>query len=1213
MIPWSASALESELAYAKVVSQKINTLDGTINGTVKLYANDTLEIKTALSFTLPNGWTGSYTLPNNVQGYVLVMSGDSLAIPFILQYPTANLPFYPQEFALQIPLYEYHSSGGTAQAFALLPQPDETRKAIGKVYFTPYNTVELWSVEDFENTYRSWIDPSNNPLAQRIYVAEADIPVSDLNLAIDTLNGQDQEDVETQEIFVTGLAYSIPMKIDYAAIPEGWEDDGPDSTYTEDPCEGCPIEQQRLFGRTFSGTVTGRPTSRIVNDVGVTVDIPLSGVFIKLKEDDRFIDEDFGTTHTDANGNFTFTYSKSQSFAEGRQIELYLKIKSKNTNYNLRVSKNSGLYSGVYEQTLSLGSHGTNAGIINATMRTDIRAMRANNWMCRAWRYVENVGGYDLINGLTVNPHSGNGSKFVLDGLFGISSTFSNPHIKLTGEDCDHENTAYHEFGHFVMWNLQNKNFILVHGNPDTRDHSHGWWQENPPKLAWAEGWADAFQMIMDAAHWWEDGEYGFDELNDDETYEDRFSYSAINNGIFSEYYMACAIYDLWDGFDTTIPVSFINGNGNTVTVGHNDALSTSGTNWNDNISFSFRDILTPLVQRSGSSNKMTSIEEYFYQFRDYVIPANNCTAKANLARVFRENRVVVTSGLFDTDPASFATALSGDIIHVPFTVYYAAWLPVLGIQNESQTYRMNPTQAYFRGSAVYDLNPNIGVSSYINENLTANGLSTVANSRWRFRASGGAHSITTCENPRLLFTYTNLELGVGTGEEVRLEASGTSLFQFNTGARLVLNGNSKLTVKSGATLHIRSGAFLDLNDTAQIVVEAGGYICIEAGATLNIALGAGIVRLAGANLGVNPTLGISSTACTTPPAPNFSEALSFDGSNDYVNLPNTSGGLNHGTGNFTWEAYVRLNPSSRTEIITSKRVTSADGYIFGVWSTGKPYVQLAGTPNILPVTSSTINLYDGNCHHVAVRRSGSTISFFIDGQLLGNGNYTRSASINSTGGVRLGNDALQTGVALSGWVGEVRIWNTARTNAQISASYAANPTPLPQAGLVSYYDMKDAVNSQSLTDLASNAIANHGTLGSGTGTDTQDPAWLLTSQLTCSVAGNNFRTTGNGNEQGQDSTQIRREAYMQADPIRPAQIMVAPNPSADDFVLYLSEGFTEAVKVEIIGLRGEIVESYSLTKGTPWLRIGKRLVAGAYLLRVYDSQYIETIRLIKQ
>jgi hypothetical protein len=157
------------------------------------------------------------------------------------------------------------------------------------------------------------------------------------------------------------------------------------------------------------------------------------------------------------------------------------------------------------------------------------------------------------------------------------------------------------------------------------------------------------------------------------------------------------------------------------------------------------------------------------------------------------------------------------------------------------------------------------------------------------------------------------------------------------------------------------------------------------------------------------------------------------------------------------------------------------------------------------------------------------------------------------------------------------------------------------------------AVNSQSLTDLAGNATPNTGRLGSATGTDTQDPAWLLTSQLTCSVAGNNFRTTGNGNAQGQDSTQIRREAYMQADPTRPAQIMVAPNPSADDFTLYLSDSYTDNATVEIRNIQGRLVAVHQIANIQGILRFGKTLVPGVYLLRVYDSAQVINLRVVKQ
>ena len=163
----------------------------------------------------------------------------------------------------------------------------------------------------------------------------------------------------------------------------------------------------------------------------------------------------------------------------------------------------------------------------------------------------------------------------------------------------------------------------------------------------------------------------------------------------------------------------------------------------------------------------------------------------------------------------------------------------------------------------------------------------------------------------------------------------------------------------------------------------------------------------------------------------------------------------------------------------------------------------MGGAPNILPPGGSA-NLYDGNCHHVPVRKSGTTISFFVDGVFIGYGDYGSNRNISTTGTLRIAADPVTNGNYFSGWIGEIRIWNTALTDTQIAGNTGI--TLSPQEGLVAYYDMKD--NNQVLTDLSSTLIRNNGFLGSSISTDSFDPAWLMPVQVTCNVDGN-FRTTG--------------------------------------------------------------------------------------------------------
>ncbi|MBS1508844.1 MAG: T9SS type A sorting domain-containing protein [Bacteroidetes bacterium] len=237
---------------------------------------------------------------------------------------------------------------------------------------------------------------------------------------------------------------------------------------------------------------------------------------------------------------------------------------------------------------------------------------------------------------------------------------------------------------------------------------------------------------------------------------------------------------------------------------------------------------------------------------------------------------------------------------------------------------------------------------------------------------------------------------------------------------------------------------------------------------------------------------------------PCYSEALSFNGTDNRVNIPDASGHLNLGTGSFTFEVYFKLSASKPRSTMLSKRTiangNNSDGFIFGFFG-GSPYVQLGGTVNIQPASGS-LNLFDGNCHQVAARRVGGTISFFVDGAFVSYGDYTSSKDIGSPGPLWIGWDDAYLS-PFPGWIGEVRIWNIALTDAQIQSNLGLNLSP--QSGLVAYYDMKNSYNSQVLSDLS--GFGSNGFLGGSTSPDSYDPTWLSPSQVTCRVAGN-FRNS---------------------------------------------------------------------------------------------------------
>ena len=74
------------------------------------------------------------------------------------------------------------------------------------VYFTPYNSVEVWNERDFGTVKRNWKAPTDTP--QRTFIHEDSIPVSTLP---DTFHADTPWKENIRDTTMQGLAYSVPM------------------------------------------------------------------------------------------------------------------------------------------------------------------------------------------------------------------------------------------------------------------------------------------------------------------------------------------------------------------------------------------------------------------------------------------------------------------------------------------------------------------------------------------------------------------------------------------------------------------------------------------------------------------------------------------------------------------------------------------------------------------------------------------------------------------------------------------------------------------------------------------------------------------------------------------------------------------------------------------------------------------------------------------
>lgn len=223
-------------------------------------------------------------------------------------------------------------------------------------------------------------------------------------------------------------------------------------------------------------------------------------------------------------------------------------------------------------------------------------------------------------------------------------------------------------------------------------------------------------------------------------------------------------------------------------------------------------------------------------------------------------------------------------------------------------------------------------------------------------------------------------------------------------------------------------------------------------------------------------------------------KALRFDGSDDYVQAASYSA-LNTGSGDFTYEARIKASSTQAylyPTIVSDRNPSNLNGAsVFlvpgpDVWSSGKPWININGTN--YPCASCPV-LTDNAVHALAIVRKDDTLKYYVDGTLRQARTVnTGTGDITDAGNVRIGHDlANASNTYFNGDIAEVRIWNVARTGAEIAATY--NTTLAGNAyGLTGYWRLDEGTGQVAYSSAVSNF--NHGTLGSSASSESVDPVW---------------------------------------------------------------------------------------------------------------------------
>lgn len=228
------------------------------------------------------------------------------------------------------------------------------------------------------------------------------------------------------------------------------------------------------------------------------------------------------------------------------------------------------------------------------------------------------------------------------------------------------------------------------------------------------------------------------------------------------------------------------------------------------------------------------------------------------------------------------------------------------------------------------------------------------------------------------------------------------------------------------------------------------------------------------------------------------SRSLLFDGNTQIVTVPDNAA-YHFGSTAFSVECWIKASTSQKPyPMAISKRLSSdpTTGFGFGIDPSGKVWAQINGF-NFLPGYGA--NLEDNTCHHIALTRTdgstNDTLKFYADGIYLGNFVISPAYNATDTGPFYFGGDLANSANNMyAGNVSEVRLWNYARTAAEISANKGTEISG-STAGLVGYWRLNEGTG-QTVTDRSTNA--NNGTLGNTSAVETTDPSW----STSCGVTG---------------------------------------------------------------------------------------------------------------
>jgi mannosyl-glycoprotein endo-beta-N-acetylglucosaminidase len=230
---------------------------------------------------------------------------------------------------------------------------------------------------------------------------------------------------------------------------------------------------------------------------------------------------------------------------------------------------------------------------------------------------------------------------------------------------------------------------------------------------------------------------------------------------------------------------------------------------------------------------------------------------------------------------------------------------------------------------------------------------------------------------------------------------------------------------------------------------------------------------------------------------------LQFDGTDDLLDCGN--GSSLQITGNkITLEAWINVNEFKSQPfaggVIVKDQGSNSSGYMIRCGGNGIINFNI-GNGSWHEINSPANSIQLNSWQHVAATYDGTSMKIFVDGELAAQSTIALTIGNAVNSNLYIGESPGFPGRVFSGKIDEVKIWNVARTQAQIQTTMNTILTPeyysTPDSGLVGYWRL-DEGTGQTAEDLS--FFSNNAILGTSPNPDASDPTWIEANILIVNV-----------------------------------------------------------------------------------------------------------------